>query len=84
MIRHRIERDNERAADGPQRVFDNLLPRNARRDPWGGSLVLTMGELPSGYYARRDRPEPDGKGYRDNPDDERSGGYVGVVERDLR
>lgn len=84
MISRQFEQEDDRPADGPQLVFDHMLPRDARRDPWGGSLVQTIGELPSGYYSKRDRPGPDGKGYSDNPDDERSGGNAGIVGRDER
>ena len=82
MTSHKIEQKDARAADGPQRVFDHLLSRETRRDPWGGRHVETTGELSSGYYSERDRPGPDGKGYRDNPDDKRSGGNAGIVGRD--
>ena len=82
MNSNQLEQQDEHDADGPQRVFDHLLSRDDRRDPWGGKHVETTGELSSGYYLKRDRPGPDGKGYCDNPDDERSGGNAGVVGRD--
>jgi hypothetical protein len=84
MISNQLERKDERASDGPQRVFDHLLSRDAQRHPWGGTRGNTTGERSSGYYLKRDRPGPDGKGYCDNPDDERSGGNAGVVGRDER
>jgi len=82
LISHQIEQASDRPADGPQRVFDHLLPRDVWRHPWGGTLVQAPGALPSGYYPARDRPGPDGKGYRDNPADEHSGGNAGIVGRD--
>jgi hypothetical protein len=75
-----VRREGEIAPPSATGVTERLLPRDSRRDPWGGPPVQNVDELPSGFYD--DRHPADG--YTDVPDDEATGGLAGIVGRDDR
>ena len=68
-----------------RRVINSLLPRDVRRDPWAGSPVQNVDELPSGFH--EPVPEPDSRYDRRLAEghvhptyiDEQTGGDAGLV-----
>jgi hypothetical protein len=100
MKSERDDRDREREPASATKVHDDVWgdstegpvrgegtpepggtwARDERLDPWGGPPVQNVDALPSGDPVRPVPVDPDAT----HPDDEKAGGFAGVVGRDDR